>query len=440
MSSFNKQNTISLLKLWFTIALLSPVILSAQDTISIQDSLRIQSDTLCPDRDISDVIRGALNKPPKNKAEGASSLMLMPIIGSNPATGFMFGVGGQYAFTISEHSNYSLISGSLQYTTKNQFLFLLKNNIYTDNNRIFFSGDWRFLIYSQSTYGLGTTAPEGGILDYQYSLARAETSIDSLAQPMTYNFGRLHQSIMFELVDGIYLGFGYNFDSYFKIVDTKLSLDPADSLLTSHYAYNTYYGFSTEKYHNSALSARFIIDKRDNMIQAHKGYYLSFNWQGGFKFTGNDRKSNLYQIEWRSYHGLSKRNPSHLIAFWFMGNFAEEGTLPYMVLPATAYDQTGRSARGYTQGRFRGNNMAYGEVEYRFPISQCGGLFGGVLFANATTANNPFLSLSLFESIKPASGFGLRVKMDKNSRTNLAVDLAFGHQSMGFYLAVSETF
>ncbi len=367
MSSFNKQNTIFLLKLWFTIALLSPAIVSAQDSLVVPDSLSVPSDSLCPDRDISDLIRGALNKPPKNKAVGASSLMLMPIIGSNPATGFMFGVGGQYAFTISEQSNYSLISGSLQYTTKNQFLFLLKNNIYTDNNRIFLSGDWRFLIYSQSTYGLGTTAPEGGILDYQFSLARTETSTDSLAQPMTYNFGRLHQSIMFELVDGIYLGLGYNFDSYFKIDDTKLSLDPADSLITSHYAYNSYYGFSTEKYFNSALSARFVVDKRDNMIQAHTGYYFSFNWQGGFKFTGNDRKSNQYQLEWRSYHGLSKRNPAHLLAFWFMGNFAEEGTLPYMILPATAYDQTGRSARGYTQGRFRGNNMCTESLNIVFP-------------------------------------------------------------------------
>ena len=123
-----------------------------------------------------------------------------------------------------------------------------------------------------------------------------------------------------------------------------------------------------------------------------------------------------------------------------MGDFAQEGTLPYMILPATAYDQRGRSARGYTQGRFRGNQLVYGEVEYRFPISQCGGVLGGVLFANATTANNPYLSLSLFESIKPSFGFGLRVKLDKYSRTNLAVDLGFGQQSMGFYLAVSETF
>lgn len=421
---------------------LNPQLISAQDSlaVSIQDSSTIQADTLCPERDISDVIRGALNKPPKVKSEDAGSLMLLPIIGSNPAIGFMVGIGGQYAFKIPHHSNYSLINGSIQFTTLSQMLILVKNNIYTNNNNIFFSGDWRFLIYSQSTYGLGTTAPEGGILDYQFGLAGSETNSDSLTQPMTYNFGRLHQSVMFELKDNIYLGIGYHYDSYLNIEDKKLNLNPGDTLLTSHYAYNTYYGFSTKKYYSSAISVRFVIDTRDNMIQAHKGYFLSLNWQGGFRFTGNDRSANQLHAEWRSFHGLSKRNPSHLIAFWFMGDFTQEGRLPYMILPATAYDQSGRSARGYTQGRFRGNNFVYGEVEYRFPISKCGGLFGGVIFANATSANNPALELSLFESIKPSAGLGLRVKLDKYSRTNLAVDLAFGHQSSGFYLAVSEAF
>ena len=427
----------------FTISMLKfclILILLGQGLVSAQDSVAVQSDTLCPEIDLSDVIRGALKKPPKIKTVGAGSLMLLPIIGSNPATGFMFGVGGQYAFKIPKQSKYSLIAGSLQYTTKNQFIFMLKNNIYTNNNNIYFSGDWRYLIFSQSTYGLGTTSPEGGILDYQFNLAGSETAADSLTQPMAFNFGRLHQSIMFQLVDDFYLGLGYQYDSYFDIEDQKLKLDPGDTLLTSHYAYNTYYGFDTKKYHTSSLSVRFVIDKRDNMIMPLKGYFLSLNWKGGFKFIGNDRKSNLYQIEWRSYHGLSKRNPAHLLAFWFLGDFAQEGTLPYMILPATAYDQRGRSARGYTQGRFRGNQMVYGEVEYRFPLSKCGGLLGGVLFANATSANNPALSLSLLQSIKPSLGFGLRVKLDKYSRTNLAVDLGFGQKSMGFYLAVSEAF
>ena len=97
----------------------------------------------------------ALNKPPKVKPESAGSLLLLPIIGSNPATGFMIGVGGQYAFKVPGSSLYSAFMGSVQFTTKSQVLFLLKNNIYTKNNRFFLSGDWRFQIFSQDTWGLG---------------------------------------------------------------------------------------------------------------------------------------------------------------------------------------------------------------------------------------------------------------------------------------------
>ena len=128
------------------------------------------------------------------------------------------------------------------------------------------------------------------------------------------------------------------------------------------------------------------------------------------------------------------------MAFWLMGNFSPEGEFPYMILPATAYDQRSRSARGYTQGRFRGNNLVYGEAEYRFPISDCGGIWGGVLFLNATTASNPKQSLQLFEAVKPGYGLGLRVMVDKKTRTNLAIDVGFGDRSSGFYLAASETF
>ena len=111
-----------------------------------------------------------------------------------------------------------------------------------------------------------------------------------------------------------------------------------------------------------------------------------------------------------------------------------------MILPATAYDQRGRSARGYTQGRFRGNNFVYGEAEYRFPISKPGGVLGGVLFVNATSADNPYQGLKLFDSVKPGYGLGLRIMAQKKSRTNLCVDYGFGNRSSGFYLAASETF
>jgi len=413
--------------------------LSSSLQIYGQDSLTFPRDEITQ-RDLGDVIREALNKPSKDKPESAGSLLLLPIIGSNPATGFMLGVGGQYAFKVPGSTLYSAFMGSVQLTTKSQMLFLLKNNVYTKDNRFFLSGDWRFQIFSQDTYGLGTNSPDGGIIDYQYNLLGLQTSRDSLAQPMKFDFARLYQSVSVKLAKGFYAGIGYNFDSYFKIVDQKLRLNPGDTMLTSHYAYNTYYGFKTDKYYSSALNINLIYDTRDNMINSYKGIYAMLSWRGGLRALGNKYNTNLLSVEWRSFHPLSQANPRHLLAFWLMGNFSKAGEFPYMILPATAYDQRGRSARGYTQGRFRGNNMVYGEAEYRFPLSKPGGVLGGVLFVNATTADNQIQNLNLFGSIKPGYGLGLRIMADKRSRTNLCVDYGFGNRSSGFYLAASETF
>jgi outer membrane protein assembly factor BamA len=257
---------------------------------------------------------------------------------------------------------------------------------------------------------------------------------------MKFNFIRLHQTVSFQLAKGFYAGLGYAYDGYTRIVDEKLRLEPGDTFLTSNYLYSKTYGFDPAKYFMSAVNVKMVYDTRDNMINAYKGIYASASWRSGLKILGNNTNVSYYEVEWRSFHGLSKRNPRHLLAFWLLGNFSASGDLPYLILPATSYDQRSRSGRGYTQGRFRGANMVYGEAEYRFPISRCGGILGGVLFMNATTADSREKSLQLFESIKPGYGAGLRIMADKSSRTNLAVDIGFGQKSFGFYFAASESF
>jgi hypothetical protein len=397
-------------------------------------------DSACIQRDLPDVLRK--NKPIKEKPVNASSksIIVFPIIGSNPATGFMVGLGGQMAFKVPQSKQFSMISGSLQATTKNQYLVILKNNIYTKGERLFLTGDWRFQIFSQATYGLGTNAPEGGILAWQIGLAGNPVNFDSLAQPMTYNFLRFHQIVSFKIKPQIYFGAGLKFDGYTKIVDEKLNLGPEDTLITSHYAYSKFYGFDTSRYFASSVFGSFIIDKRDNMIRPYKGYFLSVGLRSNLKLLGSQKNTSQFLLEWRSFHNVDKKRPAHLIGLWLIGEFAPDGEMPYMTLPATAYDQRSRSGRGYTQGRFRGNNYAYGEAEYRFPISKCGGIWSGVAFVNATTANNPATKHKIFESVRPGYGLGLRVLIDKQSRTNLALDWGFGQRSSGFYLAVSETF
>ena len=81
MKMHKKIYTISIIKFWFILVLLGPGLMSAQVF------LLVQPDTLCPEIDLTDLIRGALNKPPKVKSVDAGRLMLLPIIGSNPANG-----------------------------------------------------------------------------------------------------------------------------------------------------------------------------------------------------------------------------------------------------------------------------------------------------------------------------------------------------------------
>jgi len=105
----------------------------------------------------------------------------------------------------------------------------------------------------------------------------------------------------------------------------------------------------------------------------------------------------------------------------------------------------GNTGRGFIQGRFRGKNFVYAEAEYRFGITR-NRLLGGVVFTNAQSVTE--LSVmrgrvidGTFEKIAPALGGGLRLSLNKSSRTNLAVDYAFGFDgSHGLALNLGEVF
>ncbi len=53
-------------------------------------------------------------------------------------------------------TEYSSVNLGVTYTEKQQLLVNAKNSVMLKNNKIFLSGDWRFYIFSQANYGLGT--------------------------------------------------------------------------------------------------------------------------------------------------------------------------------------------------------------------------------------------------------------------------------------------
>ena len=76
-------------------------------------------------------------------------------------------------------------------------------------------------MFSQATYGLSTKAPEGGLLQYQYNLNGAETTDDSLVQPMKFNHIRFYQTASFKVSGPALAGGGHPFGSCSQIKHLK---------------------------------------------------------------------------------------------------------------------------------------------------------------------------------------------------------------------------
>ena len=89
--------------------------------------------------------------------------------------------------------------------------------ILLNHNKIYLSGDWRYYIFSQNNYGLGT--------DIIPSLKEdSEFVLESLAEPMNYDYFKFHQTVSFNIVSDFYVGAGIHLDGYANIVDKQLDV------------------------------------------------------------------------------------------------------------------------------------------------------------------------------------------------------------------------
>lgn len=388
----------------------------------------------CAPKDLSDVARSLFHIT-KEKKEKSSAIFVAPVLNSSPTNGFVFGITGQGAFK-SPGSRVSAFQCNIQYTTKKQVLIFLRNNIYLHNNRIFLSGDWRYFAYAEPTYGLGTNAPEGTI-DNKFIFNGENEPTDSLVQPMKFNYFKLHQTASWLIRNNFYVGTGIHLDTYTKIEDLKL--DTANKKYTSHYGYSILHGFNPTKYTMMGASLNLMYDTRDNMVNTTKGIFANANFRFNPTWLGSDQSSSILWLEFRGFKKIVPNKPSHVIGIWAIGNFVTGGKVPYLSLPAIGYDQRSKSGRGYTNGRFRGEQMVDLEAEYRFPIL-CNQLISGVVFASAVSTSNKDNNVQLFDYIRPAGGAGLRFLFNKKANMNMQIDFAFGKNSRGVYFGASEVF
>jgi outer membrane protein assembly factor BamA len=376
------------------------------------DTLIINSKT-ADQKDVSDVLRSAFHIKP---APNVDSITTKPEISVVPALGYTLVsklavvLSGNVAFRTGPQSRISTIVASASYTQNKQFIIPVQTNFWTKNNSFEFIGDYRFYKYPESTYGLGSSS-----------------SIHN-EDPMDFSFARFYETVLKHLFANWFGGVGYAIDNYWNI-SQKGTLNGAPSDFARYDA--------SAHTIASGVTVNMLHDSRDNSINPAKGWYGSIQYRTNMRMLGSTASFQSLILDFRKYIRFPA-NSDNVLALWTYDWFTLHGNPPYLSLPSTSWDPNSATGRGYIQGRYRGAQMVYAESEYRFKITQ-NGLLGGVVFVNAQSLSAQ--TGTKLQAIQPGFGPGLRLKLNKTSNTNIAIDYGFGnHGSKGLFIDVGEIF
>lgn len=385
------------------------------------------------------VVMSVYGQEEEKKDEKKISVFPMPIISANPTAGWILGISPSFNWLNgdSETTTMSTALAMALFTTENQFFSSVRSNAFLKDDSWALLADIRFSINNQPTFGLGSgvatlgpigPAPIGGV--------------EPKEERIYFNQYRFYGTALKRLSGTrLFYGLGYLFDHMFDIHDESLDLGTQPVANTFHHDYQAQKGLDTDQYTQSGVSFNALWDSRDNVANPYTGQFAWFSYRAMPQFLGSTTNSGQLWTEYRKYISLNPERPRHILAFWTYGWFVTSGEVPYMFLPALGWDMFNRSGRPYTFGRFRGEDLVYGELEWRFPLQRNNDLIGGVIFVNATSASSRTRDVNIFDYTHLGYGLGLRFQVLPAKRLNVGIDYGWGaYGASGYFINLYETF
>jgi len=360
--------------------------------------------------DVSDLLAKIFKHKQKKAVDTVTSkpsISVVPAIGYTLVSKLALVMAGNVAFRTGPDARVSSIVASSSITQRKQFTLPIESDIWSKNNTYNFVGDFRFYKYPQSTYGLGSNS------DINHE------------DPMDYEYFRFYETILRHVVGNLYLGAGYIFDDHWHITDQG--------------NFNDYTSYNGKVNHtvSTGVTLNALLDSRNNGINPSKGNFISVQYRDNVEFLGSTSGWRSLIVDVRKYITFPQGS-DNVLALWSFDWLVLSGEPGFLDLPSTQWDAYSATGRGYIQGRFRGADMVYAEAEYRYKILD-NGLLGGVFFLNGESLSAaPGTRL---QGIQPGFGPGLRIKLNKVSKTNICIDYGFGREgSNGLFIDVGEIF
>ena len=381
-----------------------------------------------PQRDIRDVLRTLRHREPAAPDTGGEAgsrrrtVILTPFLNYNPATSVIFGAA---VLTSIYHGDPratfpSTVQAGASVSLENQIGVSAKIDVYSDRDRWLFQANPAWARYPQSTYDLGTDSPDS-----------SQVGVD-------LDIPKLLLSVYRQVLPDLFVGVGFQYVAHTGIGASEGSGTRWDG--SEYVEYSLEKGFDLEEQSSAGVSANLLFDRRDSPVNASRGWFANATLRASFRdFLGGTSSWQELYVDLRNYRSLD-RDARHRLALWIYTDIVTGGAAPYFDLPATGAVPRGRAGRGYDGSRFRGERMAYAELEYRATLTR-DGLLGVVGFLNTQTFSAGRGGDGLFESHALGAGTGLRILVDKRTKSNLCLDVGFGKGgSRGLWAGFQEAF
>jgi outer membrane protein assembly factor BamA len=174
------------------------------------------------------------------------------------------------------------------------------------------------------------------------------------------------------------------------------------------------------------LGAVVSHDARDFIYNPSRGDYMNLKTAHFRDTWGANYKFDQYEFDLTTFFSVGERRvlASRVAALVATGDIPFEGQ--YVV---------GREdIRGYTNGKFRGDQVYAAQAEYRWNFYQQWGLvaFGGV----AAAVDDP--KELQFSKLLPGGGVGARFMAIPSEKINIGIDVAAGRDDWGLYFRIGE--
>ena len=336
---------------------------------------------------------------PSGGSEGSSdlgdknfSIVPIPYINFSRSLGFAIGAipMAMYKFNPKDTISPASITGVLgMYTTNDTWFAMFFQRFYLKED------DWRLT----AAGGLGSInfqffldVPGAGYIDYN-------TQADFL-----FVEGQRR------IVDKLYAGLHYTYTKFNTTFGSDSTINLGSTIL-------------------HGVGIKLSYDKRDNVYYPRNGSLSESDWTSYPGEINHDIESNKIELEHNHY--FSSREDKDVIAARLYGGFG---------IGDLAFEQqfvVGRQdIRGYTQGKYRGDNLIAVQGEYRWNFHKklsAVGFFGLATVTGSINENDNGIIL-------PGIGTGIRYNVFPKYHMNVGMDIAAGKDDWGFYFKVGEAF